>query len=271
MRNFNTTRFGHVLKLDFVEGLKPILWGMLCMLLLYLFFFWFAHNVGMKESRFQYMSESVVNIQEYRVKSICEAVGASSMVGSLIFCLVAASTLYRDEQKKQKRISRLMLPASNLEKFTSRLVYLVVFCVTGGLLPFLVADLMHMGYLWIADMPVMNATSYFFYYFPHENTWLSNIDVALLLITFLTFFILGGVFFKRYHFIATGAVVAIILSICAASLNYIGYRETPDSLANTSEPYLSIAFSVCLIIPFVWLAYRLFCRWQVVTHKFANV
>ena len=31
------TRFGRVLKLDFVEGYKPMLWGALCMMLLYLF------------------------------------------------------------------------------------------------------------------------------------------------------------------------------------------------------------------------------------------
>ena len=39
MKNFDMTRFGRVLKLDFAEGLKTMMWGALCMLLLYLFFF----------------------------------------------------------------------------------------------------------------------------------------------------------------------------------------------------------------------------------------
>ena len=41
------TRFGHVLKLDFTEGRKAMMWGAVCMLLLYLFFFWFAWNIVM--------------------------------------------------------------------------------------------------------------------------------------------------------------------------------------------------------------------------------
>ena len=40
------TRFSRVLKLDFFEGRKAMMWGALCMVLLYLFFFWFAHNIG---------------------------------------------------------------------------------------------------------------------------------------------------------------------------------------------------------------------------------
>ena len=46
MKQFDMTRFGRVLKLDFYEGRKAMMWGTLCMLLLYLFFFWFAHELG---------------------------------------------------------------------------------------------------------------------------------------------------------------------------------------------------------------------------------
>jgi hypothetical protein len=34
---------------------------------------------------------------------------------------------------------------------------------------------------------------------------------------------------------------------------------------------IRITVHVGLTVLFTWLAYWLFCRWQVVTHKFANV
>ena len=77
MKNFNMTRFGHVLKLDFAEGRKAMMWGALCMLLLYLFFFWFACNIGMKVS--------VVNDWDTYIGSICEAVGVFSLLAMYIF------------------------------------------------------------------------------------------------------------------------------------------------------------------------------------------
>ena len=94
MKNFDMTRFGRVLKLDFVEGYKPMLWGALCMMLLYLFFFWFAHNIGMHESIY----DAPEDVTMLRVRTICEAVGAFSLMACFIFFLISASTLFRVEQ-----------------------------------------------------------------------------------------------------------------------------------------------------------------------------
>ena len=53
MKDFDMKRFGQVLKLDFAEGKKTMMWGALAMTLLYLFFFWFAHSVGYKDVSFE--------------------------------------------------------------------------------------------------------------------------------------------------------------------------------------------------------------------------
>jgi hypothetical protein len=59
---------------------------------------------------------------------------------------------------------------------------------------------------------------------------------------------------------------------CIASVyNSLGYRDTPTPPDYIMDNVISIGFSVCLIALFTWLAYWLFCRWQVVTHKFANL
>ena len=48
MKNFDLQRFGRVLRFDFVQNRQQLLWCVLCMLMVYLFFFWFAHNIGMR-------------------------------------------------------------------------------------------------------------------------------------------------------------------------------------------------------------------------------
>lgn len=265
MKNFDMTRFGRVLKLDFVEGYKSMLWGMLCMTLLYLFFFWFAHNIGIHDSRFDYNAPE--DIQILRITTICEAVAAFSALAMFIYFLIAASTLYHSEQKKQKRIAWLMLPASNLEKFLSRWVFLLVFSLVGGILPFFIADLIHMAYLSMTDYPVMAATDGFgglFIVSKYEpNSWMNSLRIYSIYICIHSFFLLGGVFFKKFHFIATSAVMvlglAMVFSVTNAFHLYIFLNR------------IDVFIYAGLTVLFTWLAYWLFCRWQVVTHKFANV
>ena len=282
MKNFNMTRFGRVLKLDFVEGRKALMWGSLCMVLLYLFFFWFAHEIAFHDNRYYYINDPDERLRLH-ISTICEAVGAFGAMAMYIFFLITASTLYRAEQKKQQRIAWLMLPATNLEKFASRWIYMAVFSIVGGLLTYFVADLIHMAYLWMAGDPVMSATDDFFRIFPHTRTFPSGeytgdsplrvTSEYTFLIAIHAFFLLGGVFFKKFHFIATSAVVVIAFACIVATANMLSYRDTPVTTesAIALRHIIQISIHVGLTALFTWLAYWLFCRWQVVTHKFANV
>ena len=53
----------------------------------------------------------------------------------------------------------------------------------------------------------------------------------------------------------------------------LSYRDTPVTTesAIALRHIIQISIHVGLTALFTWLAYWLFCRWQVVTHKFANV
>lgn len=274
MKNFNMTRFGRVLKLDFVEGRKAMMWGALCMLLLYLFFFWFAHNIGVHSSRYDFVNDSAQALQ-LRMNAICEGVAVFSAIALFIFFLITASTLYRGEQKKQQRIAWLMLPATNLEKFMSRWIYMLAFSIVGGVLPFFVADVIHMGYLGMTGNPVVDATSYLLKVLPRVSLPYSPlakvVDIYLVWVTIHSLYLLGGVFFKKFHFIATSAVFAVAMTCFATAANSLGYHDTPTPPDYILDNVISIGISVCLIALFTWLAYWLFCRWQVVTHKFANI
>ena len=168
MRNFNLQRFARVLRLDFIEGRSKLLWLTLAGLMIYLFFFWFAYNIG-------FTSVTVDNL----VFHVCEGVGAFGCITMFLFFLAVASSLFRKEQKKAKRTTYLTLPATNLEKFLSRWVYMLTLSVVGGFLTFFVADAIHMAWLWLTDKPVIAATTYFLKAFPQTSnsapheTWLN--------------------------------------------------------------------------------------------------
>ena len=266
MKNFNMTRFGRVLKLDFVEGRKAMMWGALCMLLLYLFFFWFAYNIG-------YHSSNVTD-WDLHIRRICESVGVFSMMAMYIYFLITASTLYRGEQKKQHRIALLMLPATNLEKFLSRWIYMLVFMLVGGVLTIVLADCIHIIWLQIAGHPVHSMTKALLHSLPQASIYnpvVEIVEVYIVFVAFHSFYLLGGLFFKKFHFIATSVVFAIVFSALVWTVNSFGYRDTPAQSDPTMTYILWGGFFASITIVCTWLAYWLFCRWQVVTHKFANV
>lgn len=271
MKNFDSKRFGQVLKLDFSEGRKAILWGALAMLLLYLFFFWFTHNIA---SHDEYYDVDEPYVSELRVSYVCEGVGALGAVAMLFYWLISASILYRSEQKKQQRIAWLMLPATNLEKFLSRWLYMVVFSLTGGMLAFFVADILHIAYLWMSGNPVDTAAPSFFQRLPHTNEYnplLHIIKVYGMMITIHAFFLMGSVLFRKYHFIVCAALVVLVFAAMASLYNASGLYQHNGETALTIWNIVLIVFEAISITLFTWLAYRLFCRWQVVTHKFVNL
>ena len=257
MKNFDLQRFGRVLRFDFAQNRQQLLWCVLSMLMGYLFFFWFAHNIGMRVD--------LVTDWEQQIKRIYEGVGIFGFVSFCIYMLATASTLYWREQKKAMRTAWLMLPATNMEKFLSRWVFMLVVSL-GGFLMFFVADAIHMAWLWMTGKPVIAATTYFF---PHTTNiaWLRVLSVNCMLLAGQAFFLLGGILFRKFQPIVT-ALVGIVLFLGLAHLLNQPYMS---DIPYTWYHVMQSSFFVALTCVFTVLAYRLFCRWQLATRNFVNL
>lgn len=264
MKQFDMRRFGLVLKLDFAEGMKPLLWNALLMVLVYLFMFWFCYNVSMK---------NVINPNspEY-IRAVCANVGMTGCIAMYIFFVACASRIFRDVQKKQKLTSYLMLPATNLEKFLSRWVYILVFSIVGGILALFVADIFHAAWLSLRGLPVYWASSMFIGAFDStDKYWEVVVEVYCMLGFIYAFFLLGGVFFKRYHLAATGGVGVLLVSGFSWLMRVTGlYKQYKDLTWETSAA-IDITVPIVGIVLFIWLSYWLFCRYQVITRKLVNL
>ena len=265
MKQFDMRRFGLVLKLDFAEGRKPLLWNALLMVLVYLFMFWFAYNVGMK---------NVINPDspEY-IRGVCEAVGMTGCITMYIFFVACASRIFRNVQKKQTLTTYLMLPATNLEKFLSRWVYMLAVSIVGGILAFFVADALHAAWLFVMGRPVYWASGFFINAFPYGTAkyWQTMVELYCMLVFIHAFFLLGGVFFKRYHFAATGAVGLLLLTGLSWLLRVTGLYKQYNDLTWETSAAIDITITLVGTVLFIWLSYWLFCRYQVVTRKFVNL
>ncbi len=256
-------RLGYLLKLDFHENLKAFIWTSVTMLLMYLFFFWWAHNIGIP------LNASVIygvpNPIEFITKAQCEAVGNFGAVAMYFCFIVIASQLYGKEQKKQIRTALLMLPATNQEKFLARWLYMIGFSVVAGILTFIVADVLHMIWLSSADRPVIAASKYFFDNLSEDKV-IREVSVYSFLILIHSLYLFGGIYLRKHHFAITSLFLVIFGSLFVKIINslephlFAGYRS-----------YVLCILHICGIILFTWLSYKVFCRWQLTTRKNANL
>ena len=265
-------RLGYLLKLDFHENLKSLLWASIGMLLVYLFFFWWAHNM----IPFHAGCGLYENI-ELITREQCESVGNFGALAMYFCFLLTANKLYGKEQKKQQRISLLMLPATNFEKFLSRWIYMVIFSVTVGILTFIVADALHMLWLSSAGRPVIAATKYFFGIWPSDAKWkilAANVYAALIAIHSISLF--GGIFFRRYHIAVTSLFFVFVAIITRQLVETIEiFTDYPGSYTTAAKlnMYYLVVFAIFSfgIALFTWLSYKVFCRWQLTDRKFVNL
>ena len=261
MKQFDMRRFGLVLRLDFAEGLKPLLWNALLMVLVYLFFFWGAWHGFYRGTN--------------QVQDVCMTVGGFSCIAMYVYFVASVNRIFRDVQQKQKLTSYLMLPATNLEKFLSRWVFMLVFSVVGGIVAFLLADVIHAAYLSLSGLPVHWATSFFVdamdikvNYRTGPRIWLM---VCSLLVFIHAFFLLGGVLFRRYHFVATSAVFVLLLSVWTWLMNVTGVSQLTWELTYNTVAAIEITIFIVVTVLLTCLSYWLFCRYQVITRKLVNL
>lgn len=260
-------RLGYLLKLDFNENLKAFIWTSVTMLLVYLFFFWWAHNIGFPLNTYslykgQFSPEHII---EMVTNAQCGSVGRFGSVAMYFCFIVIASQLYGKEQKKQRRTAFLMLPATNQEKFLARWLYMIGFSVVAGILTFFVADVLHMIWLSSADRPVIAASKYFFDNWS-ENKVIRGVSVYSFLILIHSLYLFGGIYLQKHHFAITSLFLVIFGSLFVKIINSL----EPHLFAG-HRAYVLCILHVCGIILFTWLSYKVFCRWQLTTRKNANL
>lgn len=211
------------------------------------------------------------------LQSACVGANTICMVALAIMASVAASHIFSNMNTKQSRISFLMLPATNLEKYLSRYILHTVLATTGLFLTYMVADL-SCSIITLLVTPSFTSpllTAFEPYMEEIIDAIKENPGVIFLALTMPSTLILGGTLFRRVPFILTN-IATYAITNCAGIAGLILFAIVgpifPDSFGGGEDDFVLNAIFFYLV-PIAWIvfchwaSYRIFCRSSVIGHK----
>ncbi len=230
---------------------------------------------------------------EYSISHI-SSVAAIISFPAVLFMSICASMIFATMKTKQQRISLLMQPASNMEKFIAKMLYSTVGAAIIFLVALFAADLLRVladftlnqRYMGLVSVEFLRNTFTFSHnivYFNIETSKSISDTASWLLVAeivtagYMAFF-LGGTFFLRQPWVWTMGLIFIAVYTTGyifASLDItplvhnIFFRHSPIS-PTTLFILADIVFAAVIAFE-VWASYKLFCRMQVINNKFTNL
>ncbi len=222
-----------------------------------------------------------------RISSVAYGYSQYALIHQIywIGTLILISYLFDAIHHKQRAISYLSLPASNAEKFLSRFIMGVVGVPILVNVALLAGNVVVTLFLGTMDTLAGNQPEWmkiFFYYCLYGNlanavmcdtSFLSYFIYNLfwsymMALAFYSFFIWFGIAFRRAGWIYATIIIFVLMAILVFVLDFMGLLHQRAPLIAR----MMWSYGVPLLsIPFTYLAYRSFCRAQIVTHKFVTL
>ena len=208
---------------------------------------------------------------------------------AVVFIIVNGANIIRDLKTKQQRIDELVLPATNLEKFTARVLASTVLVlilaaagiVAGDILQMLINMLLHKGTFGSISLYATKQM-----YSMMETNILAIENVAhkpirfmfvLTLISSNAFYLLGGMLFRKTAWLKTTLAV-IVISIALFSM-FVGYAYVVYGYTNyvvympewMQESWFNITLLIVQTCACYYFAYRIYCRLQAINTRWLNI
>lgn len=220
--------------------------------------------------------------------SFFQVVG-SIYVFAVVLIIVNGANIIRDLKTKQQRIDELVLPATNLEKFTARvlastvlvLILVAAGIVAGDILQMLINMLLHKGTFGSISLYATKQM-----YSMMETNILAIENVAhkpirfmfvLTLISGNAFYLLGGMLFRKTAWLKTTLAV-IVISIALFSM-FVGYAYVVYGYTNyvvympewMQDSWFNITLLIVQTCACYYFAYRIYCRLQAINTRWLNI
>ena len=285
-RTFSFSRLGLVMKRDFMENWKANLYIFLGIFIAFLVVYLAIMNDH---------DHAVYGIQKELGQYINSYTAAFVGITSLLL-IYFASEMMKNMRTKEQRLSCLMLPATSLEKFVSRGLYVTVGLFVMILLASLLAEIVHYVFIpFFDELPdaykVCVWPRAWANVFPDEFTEVLLNEKGVLFgmtmggsvaIWWHSLYILGGNYFGRYAFFKTTGVMILVAMLLAWGISHVDMDINPDTFEwlddffESNKNWLTENF-VAGAITFIFLSftilnwclsYKLFTRQQVIKPKF---
>jgi len=204
---FNISRFSLLLKRQWLEFGKIYLISLVVLLGVFISFYGFNYyNITTYKS----FSSSTMG---FRIPLF--------VVAGLLFITVIASSYFAHLGQKSRAIIDLMIPASTFEKFMGSIFFTTLLGIVGYLLLFYVTDLLFLTSLqkWYQSTGVAgqlkDVNEFFPYFFTQDHEHLPTV-IFLAPSFIVSIFLLGSIYFEKFHYIKTAIVVMIFSGLWSA-------------------------------------------------------
>lgn len=217
--------------------------------------------------------------------NFCNTFHSILTFATFFYLLICASRIMEVMNTKNKRIPYMMLPATNGEKFISRVIYV---CITSMVILFIglfFAELTRLALLPLFDAPkefshfclldIINKTDLSYYelfsYSGHEFTFMILFWTSINLWNH-SIYILGGTYFRKHPFVKTWGIMMALFVIVAYIFGTIVtrklflYFDTTDKSLWINVNTVSIVFLILTVINWA-LSYHLFKNSQIIDRK----
>lgn len=206
---------------------------------------------------------------------------------SFMAIYVLASCIFRNMKTKLQRESFLMLPATNLEKFVARFLFVTVggfISVLGALIvsdivqlifSFFITPGFHTSITWPALSHTIFAVS------PIGDSWQAVLVLYSFLIFMHSFATLGGAFYRKLPALltaCTGLVLCLFMAYVLNELHQVGLLDFLGKLhieEGSSAQYCAVFTSTVVFLALAafnyWASYKIFTRMQVICNKWINI
>ena len=294
MKTFDITRFNQALKCYFLVSRKSWirLFGIYTLVMFFAGLF-FTRVAGPGYSRLValFSGEDLYSQYSHLVRD-------SAIFGVIFFCfsmLFGASYLFAQMKDTRKRSAYLLWPVSNSEKYVVGLLHSVILMAIIAVVSFIAADALRVlvdaitGRIIVWGIPLYYNQAFSAF---SVVEWQSNANLLTWLFYFHSLYIVGGTLFRRYQFLSTSAIIAIVTILFVMFMRQSGldrvdfhlwdYEPVIRQAANGElyETYHAVynpSYYVALLVGWLiiafhyWASFKLFCRMQVINNKWLNV
>ena len=198
----------------------------------------------------------------------------------LIGVLACLSSIMSDVNKKTKRTAFLMLPASNLEKFLSLVIYVTVVWVACVVLSLMAGDTLRMavraicfGDEWISTIPLLLDV---LIPISQGPLWVPEIVFIVLMLVFIhSLYILGGTWLRKYAFVVSSLVLialpVVVQYLCVEPGGHLNLFVIYDGVrhVNPLSYVLDVMFVILAAFNY-WASFRIFKNFELITNKWTN-
>lgn len=230
--------------------------------------------------QFNWRSNGYVTYNDVKDLYLGSVSGLFMFISFIIF-FFCGSRIFINMKTKASRSLFLMLPATNMEKFTSRLLYTVLGTSLMIVASWMIADIIQFVFsLFLtpgmqgslvfdsSHFIVRNGTSMLGQTFP--------VGMLLLSLTIFThsFFTLGGTVFRKSATLLTICSSFILMFLTALISSFVDadvLRHLVQSIEPNTFGWLMVMVLLLLSAFNYWAAYKLFTHMQIINNKWFNI